>query len=162
MSDWQAEFVGSFVLATMGIISWFLNEPSTVRKNVRAWMAATPNNKHRKRHIQIALGLIATTVFALGPLGYTMLESHPCGAWGWWTAAFVCAAYSVWSVTPVSRWMRTAILLLAATVFAIYARQSIYARTELDFFFVNPGIFLVEDHGLWLFQVTGEHTPSSS
>jgi hypothetical protein len=53
---------------------------SVVLGPCRRYLAKIPSPESRQKHTNIALGLIATAVFALGPLGYSMLESHPCGA----------------------------------------------------------------------------------
>lgn len=66
-------------------------------------------------------------------------------------------------MVPLSRWVRLTILAFAVLVFCFLARQSIYANTELDFFFVNPGVYLTSTelpNGApgWVFLVNGEHT----
>jgi hypothetical protein len=116
---------------------WFAEQ----RRSIVMWLAVVPSRNTRKKHKTIALGLIATAVFALGPLGYEMLEGHPCGAWGWWIVALICAAYSFWQLTPIARWRRIVVIAVGVCVFGFYGQRSIYSETELNFFFVNPGVF---------------------
>jgi hypothetical protein len=130
-------------------------------RSITAWLAVVPNPKSRRKHKALAFGLIATAVFALGALGYSMLDAHPCGAWAWWTIALVCAAYSLWQLTPIPRWARIAIIVMAISVFGFYGQRSIYSETELNFFFVNPGIFLIGGTGDWLLSVSGQNTHKS-
>jgi hypothetical protein len=128
------------------------------------YLAQIPSRDDRKKHNRIALGLIATVVFALGPLGYSLMELHPCGAWFCWVVALLCGGYSFWSIASGARWIRIAILVVATSVFAFYAHRWVYFYTELDSFFVNPGVFIVEGSGDWLLLVTSQntHRPLSS
>jgi len=170
MSESERIIVGSTLLALEGIFFGVLNEmPACTSAEMRIWfttklglllryLGKSPSAENRKKHINIALGLIATVVFALVPLGYSMMESHPCGAWFWWTLSLLFAAYSFWSITPISRWARLIVLTTGTVAFLFYGQRSLYSGTELDFFFVNPGVFLVRGTGEQLLLVTGENT----
>jgi hypothetical protein len=164
----------AIVLGTMAVVFHILNYMplGADKAEMRIWLAAKldeflrysadiPGPKNRKRHTTLAQGLIATAVFALGALGYQLLESHPCIAWLMWTVAFLFGTYSFWEITPIYRWCRIAVLLVMASVFVYFGHQSIYSRTELNFFFVNPGVFVVQGNGEWLLLVTGENTRKS-
>jgi len=133
---------------------------SQLRASLR-YLAESPSPDSRNRHKNIVLGIVATAVFALVPMWYQLMNSHPCGAWLSFTLALMFGAYSFWSITPVSRWARTVTLVIITSVFLVYGRQSIYSATQLDFFFVNPGVFLVQDRGEWLLMVTGQNTHKS-
>jgi hypothetical protein len=125
-----SQTIGSIVLAVAGFAFHILNEMAAYskpemrkwfaeqRRSIVMWLAVVPSRNTRKKHKTIALGLIATAVFALGPLGYEMLEGHPCGAWGWWIVALICAAYSFWQLTPIARWRR--IVVIAVGVLCLW------------------------------------------
>jgi hypothetical protein len=87
-----------------------------------------------------------------------MLESHPCGAWFLLSSTLLLAAHSLWSLIRLSRWIKSIILSVLGAVFVFYARQEVRAHTELDFLFVEPGIFIVEEHGDWMLLVSGRNT----
>jgi hypothetical protein len=166
MAD-SGPLLGAVALVAEGILFAILNElPLNTKPEIRKWLrvfseylAATPTQESRESHLRVALGLIAGIVLAFVPWGFGVMDSRPCLAWCFYTLALVCGAYSFWQMTPISRWARSAILIAAVGIFSYYARQSVYAGTELDFFFVNPGVFIVADEtGDWLLLVTGENT----
>ena len=148
------QLVGSAVLAGMGILFHCLQEEIPIGQ----YLAEKPSLKNRQRHVKVALGLIATVVLALGPLGYTMLEGRPCWAWSWWVLSFIFSAYSFWSIVPLPRWVRLVTLLAALSIFGYYGRQSLIAHTGLDFPFLSPGVLSTQGTGTWHFIVTSQNT----
>ena len=48
-------------------------------------------------------------------------------------------------------------IVAALCVFGFSLKRGIYSKTELDFPFVNPGVFIVRAGGDWLLLVTGEN-----
>ncbi len=150
------QIIACVAFAAMAAISYILDNYA-VRECMR-YLAAVPNPEDTKKHTTVALSLIATVVLALGPLGYTMLDNHPCGAWFWWTLSLLFTAYSFYSIARISRWARISIVLIVTSMFLFYARKSIYSHTELDYFFVHPGAFLARGNGEWMLLVSGENT----
>jgi hypothetical protein len=125
------------------------------------WLDSVPRKRSSRKRALDALGLVASVIFTVGPLGYSMLDNHPCEAWAWFTVALVSGSYSVWQLTPAARWIRLAILIGTALLFGFYGRRSIYSETQLDFFFVNPGAFSASlgPNGPpgWILIVSGEN-----
>ncbi len=159
-----SQIVGSFILAIIGIVFYLLGEdnlPDMAR--LAKWLVGVPSQESRRSHFQLVLGLVAGMVLALVPWGFGLMDSRPCLAWFFYALAFCCGAYSFWQMAALWRWVRLTILALGVGVFCFYARKTIYANTELDFFFVNPGVYLPSTEMPngppgWLFLVNGEHT----
>jgi hypothetical protein len=163
MSDFQWIIVGAVMLSAEAFLFGILNEmlsPLTAERmqSFLRYLSETPSPKSRKKHKKIAVSVILTIVFALAPLGFTIMESHPCGAWTLWFISFLFGAYSSWSLMPMFRWARMIAIVAALCVFGFYLKRGIYSKTELDFPFVNPGVFIVREGGDWLLLVTGENT----
>jgi hypothetical protein len=155
---WQ--IIAGVVLLAMGVGGAILNElPMPNKKTIWRYLEGVPNKKRRSERRRGALiSLVATIVTGIVPLGYNVMAAHPCGAWWWWTAALGFAAYSFWSLTLITRLKRMITICIATIVFLFVARWSIYSETELDTFFVNPGIFLVRGNGDWDLIITAELT----
>jgi hypothetical protein len=156
-----SQLVGSAVLVVMGLVFHCLQEEIPVGTILYRYLAEKPSLKNRQRHIKVALGLIATVVVGLGPLGYAMLDGHPCWAWSWWVLSFFFSAYSFWSIVPLRRWVRLVTLLGVLAIFGFYGRQSLIAHTELDVPFLNPGVLFTQGTGIWHFMVTSQNTHRS-
>jgi hypothetical protein len=124
---------------------------------MRWYLAEIPDHRKRKQHSDVWLGFVVAFVLTLGPWGSSLIDSHPCITWFCWTLALVFGGYSFWSIAPIYRWARILILIVVTSTFLFYTRQSLNSETELSFFFVDLGIFLVEGTGEWLLLVTGEN-----
>jgi len=155
--------VGIVVFSLMGIVFHLLQEdnPMATLNATLQYLAEYPDPENRKRHVTVWLGLIATAIFGLAPLGWQMMESHSCGAWFSFSLALLCGGCTFWAITPIRRIFRIAILMVIVLLFGFYARRSLYANTELDFFFVHPGVFLIVGSGEWDLLVTGQNTHRS-
>ena len=128
---------------------------------MRAYLSVVPHPGRRARHVKVWLGLIAGAVFAIGPWGLQMIDSHPCIAWLSFALALACGAYTFWEVTPLSRLVRLAAIMLVFVVLWHYARHSIYERTKLSFMFIHPGVFVVQGTGGWMLLPSGMNTHQS-
>lgn len=127
--------------------------------SLRRHLNRRPSKKDRDSHNRHTGGVIATVIFALGPLGFGMIDPHPCGAWFLWTMSLLFGVYSFWSITPIARWGRAIVIIGASVSFFAYAYRSVRTNTELSFFFVNPGVFIVQGTtGRQMLAVTGENT----
>lgn len=153
--------VATFLI--MGAIFHLLQEGNILPmfNHCRRFLSGKPRRTARLRNIELVLGLVATAVFSLGPLGLQMMDSRPCLAWLLFTLALGCAIYTFWSAAPLSRLSRLCAVFVIGALFCFYAKWSIYANTELDFLFVHPGVFLVQGTGQWLLIVTGLNTHHS-
>jgi len=119
--------------------------------------AARTWNVRRRRQI----GTILAVVLSLVPLGQNMLDQHPCVAWCCWGVSALAIAYVIWLNGILNPWIRLAALATCCAALvglAWLAWKSIYTHTELSFFFVDPGVFIVERTGEWLLIVSGENT----
>ena len=114
-------------------------------------------SRKTSRHPNIVAWL-PTALLALLPWGTSMLGTHPCFAWTCWIAAWGCAAYAGWRTLRIYNWMKLLAIVLGSAGVGAIGAHSLFSHTELSFPFVNPGVFLVQDHGQWLLLVTGEDT----
>ncbi len=130
--------VAIFVFVLMGIVFHCLQEdnPGAMLSVISKYLAEYPDPENQQRHLTLWLGLVATAVFTFAPLGWQMMDSHPCGAWLSFSLALLCGGYTFWALTLLRRIFRITILIFIVLVFGFYARQSIYKNTELDFFVI--------------------------
>ena len=165
MPDSHLLFWGVVALLAEAILFGTLNEfpfhykakMAGRRRQLSAYLLEIPSRESREAYRQRVLGLILGFLLAVVPWASGMMDSHPCWAWGFYAMALACAAYSFWQMAPIARWSRILLLLIAASVFIVCARRSIYTHTELDFAFVHPGVFLVQRTGEWLLIVSGQN-----
>jgi len=104
---------------------------------------------------------LPTVILALLPWGTSMLKIHPCFAWTCWTLAACSTVYAIWTTIKFANGIRIVIICSGIGALVPIATRSIHKHTELNFCFVNPGVFLVQGTGDWLLLVTGENTHES-
>jgi hypothetical protein len=87
-----------------------------------------------------------------------MLSTHPCFAWTCWLLAGGSACYVTWTTFTIPNWAKLLLITVGTGGIGVFGTKSVYARTELDFPFVHPGVFLVQSTGDWVLPVTGQNT----